>query len=229
MGPAARAHLRQDVPAHLRGVPRARPAAARGGVPPALRAALDAGPDAVRAGHGRPAPAPAPAAATADRARSSSSLFGVVPLLGALYLLGRRRGATRRTRTRSPNTVATATADGDARRASPRKSQAQEEEGGADARHAAADRHRRACYVCLVDATGKQVVDGDYLEAGKSTRVVPLAALPRELRQRRRAHDASSGKRYRAADVGAPIGYEFRPGQEARAALGVGARGALRT
>ena len=57
--------------------------------------------------------------------------------------------------------------------------------------------------------------------AGQGDQVVPLAALPRELRQRRRAHDASSGKRYQAADIGAPIGYEIRPGKKPRAAEGI--------
>ena len=70
-------HVRQDVPAHLRGVPGARSADAGRGVPPALRAALDAGPDAVRARawaaqrRRRPAPA-ALARPVARRARSAS-------------------------------------------------------------------------------------------------------------------------------------------------------------
>ena len=95
VGPAARAHVRQDVPAHVRGLPRARRAAAGRGVPAALRAALDAGPDAVRG----------VSAAGARRRRRVAALgpvlvmgAGVVLLLAIFYALGRVRGRRRRRR-----------------------------------------------------------------------------------------------------------------------------------
>ena len=82
--------------------------------------------------------------------------------------------------------------------------------------------------MCLVDATGKQVVDGVQLEAGKRTKAF------RSQRFRANFGNGSvrmtvNGKSYRAADVGRPIGYEFRPGKKPEAALRDGARGALRT
>ena len=117
VGPAAGAHVRQDVPAHLRRVPRARRAAARRGVPPALRAAGDEGADAVRPGRGgrrrrrRAAAALGPVLVTACSwpcsARSS--------LLGTLGRTTRRRRppasaghARRRTRRRRRRSAANA-------------------------------------------------------------------------------------------------------------------------
>ena len=109
------------------------------GVPAALRAALDAGSDAVRAGHGRRAPPPA-AAAAADRPVHRVLLRGrraagrVLPARRRLGRPGRERGARTpwpppRRRPRPPR-----------RRARARV--AQEEEVAAAARLAAADRER---------------------------------------------------------------------------------------
>ena len=68
-------------------------------------------------------------------------------------------------------------------------------------------------YVCVVDATGKAVVNGDYLEPGKSTKTFRS--------QRFRVNFGNGdvrmrvgGKRYPAADIGKPIGYEIRPGKK---------------
>src|SRR4051794_1215657 len=68
-------------------------------------------------------------------------------------------------------------------------------------------------YVCLVDATGKAVVNNDYLEPGKSTRSF------RSQRFRMNLGNGSvrirvGGKSYSAADLGKPIGYEVRPGRK---------------
>ena len=67
--------------------------------------------------------------------------------------------------------------------------------------------------MCLVDATGKAVVNGEYLEPGKSTKTFRS--------QRFRVNLGNSavtlrvgGKSYPAADTGKPIGYEVRPGKK---------------
>jgi cytoskeleton protein RodZ len=68
-------------------------------------------------------------------------------------------------------------------------------------------------YACVEDATGKAVVNRQTLEPGKSTKT---------FRSRRFRVNLGSGavrmtvggKSYKAADVGAPIGYEIRPGKK---------------
>ena len=86
VGPAARAHLRQDLPAHVRGLPRARRAQARRGVPPALRAAQPAGARR-RCGPNlsgrRGAPAP-----RLDRAVAGARSWASCCSSASLYLLG---------------------------------------------------------------------------------------------------------------------------------------------
>jgi hypothetical protein len=68
-------------------------------------------------------------------------------------------------------------------------------------------------YVCVVDATGKAVVNGDYLEPGKSTKTMRSQRFRMnfgngDIRMR------VGGKSYKAADLGKPIGYEVRPGKK---------------
>ena len=170
-------------------------------------------------GHGRPAPAAAPAAAAADRAvprrRSSASIV----LLGALYLLGVVWGDTP-PRTRRRTAIATATADRDRDAAKPAKAKKKKKKAAPTRVDAAADRRPTRVYVCVEDATGKAGRQRRVPRAGQEHQDVPLAALPRELRQRRRADDASSGKRYPAADIGAADRLRDAAGQEADAALG---------
>ena len=67
-------------------------------------------------------------------------------------------------------------------------------------------------FVCLVDATGKQVLDGVTLERGQRTQQFRS--------QRFRANFGNgnirmnvSGKNYNAAKLDQPVGYEFRPGK----------------
>ena len=69
-----------------------------------------------------------------------------------------------------------------------------------------------AVFVCLVDATGRQVLDGVTLKRGQCTQ--------RFRSQRFRANFGNgnirmnvSGKRYIAAKLDKPVGYEFRPGK----------------
>jgi len=67
-------------------------------------------------------------------------------------------------------------------------------------------------FVCLVDATGKAVIDGETLQPGQSTKSFRS--------QRFRANFGNAGVRvrvngrtFRPEDTGRPIGYEFRPGK----------------
>ena len=67
-------------------------------------------------------------------------------------------------------------------------------------------------FVCLVDATGKQVLDGVTLERGQRTQQFRS--------QRFRANFGNgnirmnvNGKNYNAAKLDQPVGYEFRPGK----------------
>jgi hypothetical protein len=68
-------------------------------------------------------------------------------------------------------------------------------------------------YVCAEDATGKQVVRGDILEPGKSTRTFRSRRFRVNLGSGA-VRMTVSGKRYKAADIGRPIGYEIRPGRK---------------
>ena len=68
-------------------------------------------------------------------------------------------------------------------------------------------------YVCVVDATGKAIVNGEYLEPGKSTKTF------RSQRFRMNFGNGDikmrvGGKSYPAADLGKPIGYDVRPGKK---------------
>jgi cytoskeletal protein RodZ len=138
-------------------------------------------------------------------------LFGVAVLLGALYALG----TWGEDPDEVPNTVATATPTATAT-ATPRKSSSSRKKKKStpprvSLRLTASD----PVFVCLVDATGKKVLDGIQLEAGQRTRSY------RSQRFRANFGNGSvrmtvNGKRYRAADIGRPIGYEFRPGKKPR-------------
>jgi cytoskeleton protein RodZ len=136
-------------------------------------------------------------------------LVGVAALLGALYVLGvlwddpseqeappNRAGA-------SPTATATATPE---KKKSSRKKKTPPPR--VTLRLTATD----AVFVCLVDATGREVIDGQNLEAGTTT--------PRFRSQRFRANFGNGnirmnvgGKSYNAAKLDQPVGYEFRPGK----------------
>ena len=68
-------------------------------------------------------------------------------------------------------------------------------------------------FVCLVDATGKQVVDGESSRPA-SARDLPLQALPGELRQWR-VRMTVDGKRYRVENIGRADRLRVPAGQEA--------------
>jgi cytoskeletal protein RodZ len=141
-------------------------------------------------------------------------LFGVAALLGALYLLGVVWGDPEDKEV--PNTVATVSPTPTAT-PTPKKSSSSRKKKKASPpprvslRLTASD----PVFVCLVDATGKKVLDGIQLEAGQRTKAY------RSQRFRANFGNGSvrmsvNGKTYRAADIGRPIGYEFRPGKKPR-------------
>jgi hypothetical protein len=137
-------------------------------------------------------------------------VLGVVALLGALYMLGswgpdeeeappNRAGAT-------PTATATAT---------PEKKKSSRKKKSPPPRVTLRLTATDAVFVCLVDATGREVIDGQILEAGTRT--------PRYRSQRFRANFGTGnirmnvgGKTYNAAKLGRPVGYEFRPGKAPR-------------
>jgi cytoskeleton protein RodZ len=137
-------------------------------------------------------------------------VLGVLILGGALYLLGVVWGDSTPTETPSVATPApTATAT-----ATPAKSSKKKKKKTVAARASLRlTAGSTRVYVCVVDATGKAIVNGQYLEPGKSTKT---------FRSRRFRMNFGNGditmrvgsKRYPAADLSKPIGYEVRPGKK---------------
>jgi hypothetical protein len=140
-------------------------------------------------------------------------LAGVVVLLAALYLLGvvwgddtdPERDAPPVVSTSTPTPTATAT-----KTSRPSKKKKPTPPPRATLRLTATGAR---VYVCLIDATGKAVIDGDYIEPGKSSKTFRS--------QRFRVNLGNSavtmrvgGKRYSAENTGKPIGYEIRPGKK---------------
>lgn len=142
------------------------------------------------------------------------ALFGIAALLGALYLLGVVWGDPSENEA-PPNTVATATPTVTPT-ATPRKrssSSSSRKKRSTPPRATVRLTATEGVFVCLVDATGKAVVDGETLEPGQRTKSFRSQYF--------RANFGNggvritvNGKRYSAADIGKPIGYEFRPGKK---------------
>jgi cytoskeleton protein RodZ len=138
-------------------------------------------------------------------------LIGLAGLLGALYLLGVVWGDSPGTETPK---VATATPTATATATPAKTAKTKKKKKAAPARAtlrltATATR----VYVCVVDATGKAVVNGEYLEPGKSSKTFRSGRFRMnfgngDIRMR------VGGKTYPAADLGKPIGYEVRPGKK---------------
>ncbi len=136
-------------------------------------------------------------------------LVGVLALLGALFALG----VLWPEEDKRPNVVATPTPTVTATATPERKATTKKRPPATRVtlKLTATD----AVFVCLVDATGKPVVDGVMLARGQSTKSF------RSQRFRANLGNGSirmtvSGKSYRASDIGRPIGYEFRPGKRPR-------------
>jgi cytoskeletal protein RodZ len=140
-------------------------------------------------------------------------LFGVVLLLGALYLLGVVWGES--PEQEAPPVVATTTPTATATPAKTAKPKSKRKKKAAPPARASLRLTAKGArvYVCLIDATGKAVVDGEYLEPGKSTKTF------RSQRFRVNLGNSSvtlrvGGKPYPAENTGKPIGYEVRPGKK---------------
>jgi cytoskeletal protein RodZ len=149
-----------------------------------------------------------------QRPRRSAAPFivvalGLLLLLGALYGLGKWGNGDEQ---ETPPVVATATPTPTATPA--KKTRAKKRKKTPPPRAALRLTATNArVYVCLVDATGKSVVDGEYLEPGKSSKTF------RSQRFRVNLGNSSvtmrvGGKKYNADNTGKPIGYEIRPGRK---------------
>ncbi|MBE2315326.1 helix-turn-helix domain-containing protein [Solirubrobacter sp. CPCC 204708] len=148
-----------------------------------------------------------------QRARRPIGPFVVVGLailivLGALYILG-QQGPDEE----EPNVVSTPTATPTAtaaptETASGSKRKKKRGPARVSLKLTATDR----VYVCLVDATGKAVVNGEYIEKGRSTRTFRSKFFRVNLGNSS-VRMSYGGKRYGAANIGQPIGYELRPGK----------------
>jgi cytoskeleton protein RodZ len=139
-------------------------------------------------------------------------LAGVVVLLGALYLLGVVWGDTPEKEAPPVVSTATPTATATATKSTRPKKKSRKRAAPKRASLRLTAKSARV-YVCLVDATGKAVVNGEYLEPGKSTKTFRS--------QRFRVNLGNSavtlrvgGKRYAAENTGKPIGYDVRPGKK---------------
>jgi cytoskeletal protein RodZ len=139
-------------------------------------------------------------------------LVGLAGLLGALYLLGVVWGdspdnETPKVATATPTATATATP---AKSSKTKKKKKKAVPARATLRLTAGGTR---VYVCVVDATGKAVVKDQYLEPGKSSKTL----RSRRFRINLGNGDVTmrvGGKRYRADDLGKPIGYEVRAGKK---------------
>jgi cytoskeleton protein RodZ len=137
-------------------------------------------------------------------------LGGVVAVLAVLYLLGvvwdSPDEETPSAGTATPTATASATA-------TPAKKSSSKKKKAAPTRVTLRLTATSRVYACVEDATGKQVVGGDILEPGKSTKTFRSQRFRLNLGSGA-VRMTVGGKRYTAADVGAPIGYEIRPGKK---------------
>src|SRR5687767_8014601 len=91
--------------------------------------------------------------------------LGIVIVLGALYILGRQGPDDE-----EPNTVSTPTATPTATAEPTKTSTPKRKKKAAPTRVSLKLTATDRVYVCLVDATGKAVVNGEYIEKGASTK-----------------------------------------------------------
>jgi cytoskeletal protein RodZ len=136
-------------------------------------------------------------------------LGGVVALLAALYALGvggdpDEKPAPNRAASSSPTPHASASPK--KKKSSPRKKR----KAAAPARVSLRVTAARPVFVCLVDASGKQVVDGENLATGESTKTFRSKRFRANFGNGG-ARVVVDGQRFTVPDTGRPIGFEFRP------------------
>lgn len=135
-------------------------------------------------------------------------VLGILIVLGALYILG-RQGPDEK----EPNIVSTPTATPTATATPAETSEpGTKKKKRTPARVSLKLTATERVYVCLVDATGKPVINGEYLEKGRSTKTFRSQYFRVNLGNSS-VRMSYGGKRYGAANIGQPIGYELRPGK----------------
>jgi hypothetical protein len=139
-------------------------------------------------------------------------LFGIAGLLGALYALGSWGDPPDE---EVPDTVATVTPTATPTATPRKKSSSSRKKKTTRPRATVRLTATEGVFVCLVDARGRAVIDGETLEPGQRTRSFRSQYF--------RANFGNggvritvNGRRYTAADIGKPIRYEFRPGKRPR-------------
>jgi cytoskeleton protein RodZ len=137
-------------------------------------------------------------------------VLGVVVLLGVLYLIGTKWGnndgneppVARSTSTPTPTATATATK-------TPREPRKAATPKVVSLKLTA----RQLVYVCVVDASGKAVVNGVNLQPGGSTKTLRSRSFKMNLGNAN-VRLSANGKTYAVQDTGNPIGYEVKPGKK---------------
>jgi len=139
--------------------------------------------------------------------------LGILIVCAALYLLGAlgddEDPESNRVSTPTPTATATPTPTTTSASSGTKKNKKKAAPTRVALKLTATDR----VYVCLVDATGKAVVDGEYLEKGASTKTFRSRFFRVNLGNSS-VRMTYGGKRYPAAKIGQPIGYELRPGKK---------------
>jgi cytoskeleton protein RodZ len=135
--------------------------------------------------------------------------LGILIVLGALYILGRQGANDPEAGNTATTPTATATATATATPAASKKKKKKAAPTRVSLKLTATDR----VYVCLVDATGKAVINGEYLEKGASTKTFRSRYF-RVNFGNSSVRMSYGGKRYSPANIGQPIGYELRSGKK---------------
>jgi cytoskeleton protein RodZ len=137
--------------------------------------------------------------------------FGILLVVAALYVLGQTGDDPETDLTGgTPTPTATSSAEPPKATATPEK---KKKKKAAPTRVSLKLTASDRVYVCLVDATGKAVVNGVYLEKGQSTKTFRSQYFRVNLGNSA-IRMSYGGKRYGAANIGQPIGYELRPGKK---------------
>ncbi len=174
----------------------------------------------------RAASAGAPASGRGGRsARSSSVVLGILILLGVLYSLGKWGPDDK---PRRADAHAGRVGHGDRHRDARQEAKKPKKKAAPARVDPEADRDHARVYVCVVDATGKKLVGGDYLEAGQSTKTFRSQSFRLNLGNASVRMNVSGKKIHPGRHRRKPIGYEIKPGKKPKALEREGPHGALR-